>query len=65
MNQNKAEIISEIAKMIESDPNATPMELHVLELLSYEDLISVLKNLYKSKENASAQNEIWFQELLS
>ncbi len=60
---DKKEIIQEIAKLIESDPNATPMEPTMLEFLSEEDLISVLKNLYKSKETRSEQNEEWFQEL--
>ncbi len=59
----KKEIIDEIAKLIESDPNATPMEPIVLEFLSEEELISVLKNLYKSKETRQEQNEEWFQEL--
>ena len=60
---NKKELIEEIAKLIESDPDATPMELSLLEFLSEEDLISVLKNLYKSKESRSEQNEEWFKEL--
>ncbi len=59
----KTEIIKEIAKLMESDPKATPMEPTVLGFLSEEELISVLKNLYKSKENRSAENEIWFNEL--
>ena len=61
--QNKKELIEEIAKMIESDPYATPMSPTVLDFLSEEELISVLKSLYKSKETRSEQNEIWFQEL--
>lgn len=60
---NKKELIDEIAKLIESDPEAVPMELSVLEFLSEEDLISVLKNLYKSKETRSEQNEEWFKKL--
>jgi hypothetical protein len=60
---DKKEIIDEIAKLMESDPNATPMEPTVLEFLSEDELISVLKNLYKSKETRSEQNEEWFQEL--
>ncbi len=60
---DKKEIIEEIAKLMESDPNATPMEPTVLEFLSEEELISVLKNLYKSKETRSEQNEEWFKEL--
>lgn len=60
---NKKELIEEIAKLIESDPEAVPMELNMLEFLSQDDLISVLKNLYKSKESRSEQNEEWFQEL--
>lgn len=60
---NKKEIIDEIAKLMESDPNATPMEPTVLEFLSEDELVSVLKNLYKSKETRSEQNEEWFQEL--
>lgn len=59
----KEELIKEIEKMIESDPNAEPMELNVLEFLTEEDLKSVLKNLYKSKESRSEQNEEWFKEL--
>jgi len=60
---DKKEIIQEIAKLMESDPNATPIEPTVLEFLSEKDLVSVLKNLYKSKETRSEQNEEWFQEL--
>ncbi len=60
---NKKELISEIAKLIESDPNNTPMEPTVLEILSEDELISVLKNLYKSKETRGEQNEEWFKEL--
>lgn len=60
---NKDELIQEIAKLMESDPNETPMEPTVLEFLSEEELISVLKNLYKSKETRSQQNEEWFTEL--
>lgn len=46
-----------------SDPLSVPMELSVLEFLSEEELKSVLKNLYKSKETRSEQNEQWFQDL--
>lgn len=60
---DKQELITEIAHLIESDPNATPMELSILEFLSIEDLKSTLKNLYKSKETRSEQNEEWFKEL--
>ena len=60
---DKNELIIEIAKLLESDPSATPMKPTVLEFLSEEDLISVLKNLYKSKDTRSEQNEEWFQEL--
>ena len=60
---NKKEIIESIANLLESDPNATPIEPTVLEFLSEEELISVLKNLYKSKETRSEQNEEWFKEL--
>jgi len=60
---DKKELIKEIAKLMESDPSATPIEPTVLEFLSEEDLVSVLKNLYKSKETRSEQNEEWFQEL--
>ena len=60
---DKKEIIKEIAKLIESDPNATPMEPIVLEFLNKEELISILKNLYRSKESRGEQNKKWFQEL--
>lgn len=59
----KDEIIKEIAQMIESDPNATPMELNMLNFFSEEELLSILKNLYKSKENRSKENEEWFTQL--
>lgn len=59
----KEELIQEIAKMIESDPDAIPMELSILEFLSEDELSSVLKNLYKSKDNRSQENDIWFDEL--
>jgi len=60
---NKKELIDEIAKLIESDPTAIPMELSLLDFLSEGDLKSVLKNLYKSKDSRSEQNEEWFKEL--
>lgn len=60
---NKKELIDEIAKLIESDPTAIPMELSLLDFLSEDDLKSVLKNLYKSKDSRSEQNEEWFKEL--
>ena len=60
---DKNEIIQEIAKLMESDPEATPMEPTVLEFLSEDELVSVLKNLYKSKETRSEQNEEWFTQL--
>ncbi len=62
-NEVKNELIREIAVMIESDENATPMELSILEFMSEEELTSILKNLYKSKENRSKENEEWFNEL--
>ncbi len=60
---SKSELIKEIAKLIETDPDTIPMEPTVLEFLSEDELISVLKNLYKSKETRSEQNEEWFKEL--
>ena len=60
---NKYKLIQEIAKLMESDPKETPMEPKVLEFLSEEELISVLKNLHKSKKTRSQQNEEWFTEL--
>ena len=60
---NKDELITEIAKLIESDPNQTPIKPTVLEFLSEDELVSVLKNLYKSKETRSEQNEEWFKNL--
>jgi len=60
---DKKELIIEIAKLMESDSKATPIKPTVLEFLSEDELISVLKNLYKSKETRSEQNEEWFKEL--
>jgi len=60
---SKKELIEEISKLIESDPNAIPMELNMLDFLSEDDLVSVLKNLYRSKDSRSEQNEVWFKEL--
>ncbi len=60
----KEELIQEIAKLIESDPNAVPLNLTLLDILSYEELVSVKNNLLKSKENRSAENDQWFDELV-
>jgi rubrerythrin len=60
---DKKELLEEIAIMIESDTDATPMQLDILEYMSEEELSSILKNLYKSKENRSKDNEAWFDEL--
>ncbi len=60
----KEELIQEIAKLIESDPNAVPLNLTLLDILSHEELVSVKNNLLKSKENRSAENDQWFDELV-
>lgn len=60
---DKKEIIEQIAQMIESDPGATPLSLDILEFMSQEELLSVLNNLYKAKENRSYDNEAWFDSL--
>jgi rubrerythrin len=60
---DKKELLEEIAKMIESDADAVPMQLNILEYMSEEELSSILKNLYKSKQNRSKENETWFDEL--
>ena len=60
----KEELIQEIAKLVESDPNAIPLNLTLLDILSYEELVSVKSNLLKSKENRSAENDQWFDELV-
>jgi len=60
----KEELIQEIAKLVESDPNAIPLNLTLLDILSYEELVSVKNNLLKSKENRSAENDQWFDELV-
>ncbi|DAB32975.1 MAG TPA: hypothetical protein CFH79_01020 [Sulfurospirillum sp. UBA11407] len=59
----KKELIVEIAKLIESDKDAIPMDLSILEFMREDELISILKNLYRSKENRSQENEAWFDEL--
>ena len=59
----KKELIVEIAKLIESDKDAVPMDLSILEFMREDELISILKNLYRSKENRSQENEAWFDEL--
>lgn len=59
----KKELIVEIAKLIESDKDAVPMDLSILEYMREDELISILKNLYRSKENRSQENEAWFDEL--
>ncbi len=59
----KKELIVEIAKLIESDKDAVPMDLSILEFMREDELISILKNLYRSKESRSQENEAWFDEL--
>jgi len=39
------------------------MDLSILEFMREDELISILKNLYRSKENRSQENEAWFDEL--
>jgi hypothetical protein len=62
-NVQKEELIQEIAKMIESDADAIPMDLSILNFMREDELISILKNLYRSKENRSQENDAWFDEL--
>ena len=61
----KREIIEEIAKLIESDPNSTPMNLDILEFMSEEELESIKDSLIKSKASRSEENDKWFDELVS
>lgn len=59
----KDKLILEIASLIESDPNATPMSLDILNILSEEELISIKDNLVKAKNNKKEENEKWFDKL--
>lgn len=62
-NADKMALIEEIEKLIESDPNAPIPSFSMLEFLEVEDLVSVRETLLRSKNNRSAENEKWFDEL--
>lgn len=59
----KDELLEQIAQLIESDPEATPMSLEIMDYMSEEELSSILSNLQRAKDNRSKDNEEWFQEL--
>lgn len=59
----KEELIKEIELLVESDPNAVPTPLEMLNFLELEDLIAIEQSLKKSKANRSKENDVWFDEL--
>lgn len=56
-NTDKIELIEQIEKLIESDPNAPISSFSMLKFLEIDDLISVREGLLRSKNNRSEQNE--------
>jgi hypothetical protein len=62
-NADKMELIKEIERLIESDPNAPISSFSMLEFLEISDLLSMKETLLYSKANRSAENEKWFDEL--
>ena len=62
-NPDKAALIQEIEKLIESDPQAPISSFSMLEWLEISDLVSVRETLLQSKNNRSAENEKWFDTL--
>ena len=54
---NKNNIIMEIATLLESDCNAVPMDLQLLEILDNEELIKIKSSLVKSKNYRNKKEE--------
>lgn len=58
---NKQELIKSIGFLVESDPDSTPINYDVLNLMDKETLEKIKFNLEKTKKSRS--NEDWFDEL--
>ena len=62
-NIDKQGLIEEIERLIESDPNAPISSFSLISFLEVSDLLAIKESLLKSKENRTAENEKWFDEL--
>ena len=60
----KYEIIREISQLLESDPNAIPMELSMLDFLEEDELLKIRNGLLRQKEIRPKENQAWFDELV-
>ncbi|MBE0497302.1 MAG: hypothetical protein IBX45_12860 [Campylobacterales bacterium] len=61
-NPSKTELAQEIARLIESDPQATPMAYDVLMVMEEADLVTIRDNLERTKRTRN--NEAWYDELV-
>jgi len=59
--EEKEAVIREVAQLIESNPNATPLEYAVLATMEPQDLLSVRDGLLRTKQTRS--HEAWYEEL--
>lgn len=68
MNQeempSKEEIIKEIARLIESDPESEPMSLDLLGFMDEPDLLTIREGLLRNKANRPQEHQAWFDELV-
>ena len=60
----KEEIVQEIAVLIESDPEAEPMSLDILDFMDEEDLLKIRDGLLKHKAARPQEHKAWFDELV-
>lgn len=58
----KDNLLSEIASLIESDKNAQPLNLDMIRFMSCEELANIRDNLLKRKEQRGAEQERWYNE---
>ncbi|MDR1615009.1 MAG: hypothetical protein LBS26_05525 [Campylobacteraceae bacterium] len=61
MNE-KDNLLSEIASLIESDKNIQPLNLDTMKFMSIEDLTNIRDNLLKRKEQRRSEQESWYNE---
>ncbi len=60
---NKNNLIMEIATLLESDSNAVPMDLKLLEILDNEELIKIKSSLAKSKKHRKEESKKWLNDI--
>ena len=63
MCKKKNELILEIASLMESNPNAKPLTLNVLNLLDIEELEKIKSTLNDSKKNREEELKEWVDDI--